>query len=183
MRQLLCKRNLGGLLFAALTAGTLIVPVAAAQSSSTSQSKKTTHKHAAMSSSGAKTSTTTKSAGSTKSGHTTASKNSKHRKTKKVRGQAAPTPERISEIQDALAKKGVLTSAPSGQWDDSTVDAMKRFQSSNGLNPTGKLDALTLQKLGLGSETAGLAAPTPPPNSANRLRYLSSLPPESDEKP
>ncbi len=180
MRQLLCKRNLGGLLVAALTAGTLIVPVAAAQSSSASQSKKTTHKHTATSSSGAKTSTTTKSSSSKSA---TASKNSKHRKTKKVRGQAAPTPERISEIQEALVKKGVLTAAPSGQWDDSTVDAMKKFQSSNGLNPTGKLDALTLQKLGLGSETAGLAAPTPPPNSANRLRYLSSLPPESDEKP
>ena len=56
------------------------------------------------------------------------------------------------------------------------MDAMKKFQSANGLNPSGKLDALTLQKLGLGSETAGLAAPTPPPNSANRLRNLSSLP-------
>jgi peptidoglycan hydrolase-like protein with peptidoglycan-binding domain len=87
-----------------------------------------------------------------------------------------PTPERITEIQEALGKKGVLNGSPSGEWDDSTVTAMKQFQTSNGLNPTGKLDALTLQKLGLGSETAGLAAPIPPPNSQNRLRNYSSEP-------
>jgi hypothetical protein len=36
---------------------------------------------------------------------------------------------------------------------------MKKYQDKNGLNPTGKIDALTLQKLGLGSETAGKGAP------------------------
>jgi peptidoglycan hydrolase-like protein with peptidoglycan-binding domain len=91
-----------------------------------------------------------------------------------------PTPERIMEIQEALAKKGALNGSPSGEWDDSTVAAMKQFQTSNGLNPTGKLDALTLQKLGLGSETAGLAAPIAPPNSQNRLRNLSSEPSTSN---
>jgi hypothetical protein len=39
---------------------------------------------------------------------------------------------------------------------------MKKFQAGHGLNPSGKLDALTLQKLGLGSQTAGVAAPMPP---------------------
>lgn len=101
-------------------------------------------------------------------------------KNKKVKGQAAPTPERISEIQESLAKKGVLAGTPSGKWDDSTVDAVKQFQASNGLTPSGKLDALTLQKLGLGSETAGLAPPTPPPNSTNRLRNTSSEPVTSE---
>ncbi|MGB7845557.1 MAG: peptidoglycan-binding domain-containing protein, partial [Candidatus Acidiferrum sp.] len=97
-------------------------------------------------------------------------RNSSRRRTKKVKGQAAPTPDRISEIQEALARKGVFSDAPTGKWDDSTVEAMKKFQASNGLNPTGKLDAVTLQKLGFASETAGLGAPTPPPNAvANRL--------------
>jgi peptidoglycan hydrolase-like protein with peptidoglycan-binding domain len=69
-----------------------------------------------------------------------------------------------------LAKKGAYEGAPSGKWDDSTTDAMRKFQASHGLNPSGKLDAPTLQKLGLGSETAGVAAPTPPANAgANRL--------------
>ena len=87
-----------------------------------------------------------------------------------MKGQAAPTPERITEVQEALARNGTYEEVPSGKWDDSTAEAMKKFQSTHGLTPTGKFDARTLQKLGLGSETAGLGAPTPPPNAAaNRL--------------
>lgn len=41
------------------------------------------------------------------------------------------------------------------------MQAMKDYQSAHGLTATGKLDALTLQKLGLGSEIAGRAAPLP----------------------
>jgi peptidoglycan hydrolase-like protein with peptidoglycan-binding domain len=159
MGQLLCKRNLGGLFLAVLAAGMLSVPAVSAQTTSTSPTKaahKTTHS-------------------STSTSH---SKTSSKKKGKKVKGQAAPTAERITEIQEALSRRGVYSGSPSGHWDDSTTDAMKKFQTSNGLNPSGKLDALTLQKLGLGSETAGLAAPTPPPNSTNRLRNLSSLPAE-----
>jgi peptidoglycan hydrolase-like protein with peptidoglycan-binding domain len=88
-------------------------------------------------------------------------KSSKHSK-RRERGQQAPAPERISEIQQALAKDGSFTGVPNGKWDDSTADAMRKFQGSHGLNPTGKLDALSLQKLGLGSQTAGIAAPMPP---------------------
>jgi peptidoglycan hydrolase-like protein with peptidoglycan-binding domain len=165
MREFLSKRNV--LLLAALTAGTITVPAASAQSTSTPPA----HKKAA---------TTNSTSSSTAKSKHTGSKSSSKRKPKKVKGQAAPTPDRISEIQEALAKKGVLAGTPSGQWDDSTVDAVRHFQTSNGLTPSGKLDALTLQKLGLGSETAGLAPPTPPPNSINRLRNTSSEPPTPD---
>ena len=155
------KRKLSGVLLAALVAGSLTLPAVAAQTSAQASKTPSTHK-----SSGA-------------SGKKSASaKSSSKKKSKKVKGQTAPTPDRISEIQEALAKKGALDGTPTGKWDDSTTDAVRKFQSSNGLNPTGKLDALTLQKLGLGSETAGLAAPTPPPNSVNRLRNTTSLPTE-----
>ena len=83
------------------------------------------------------------------------------------RGQKEPAPERISEIQTALAKDGSFGGTPSGKWDAPTVDAMKKFQGAHGLNPSGKLDAKTLQKLGLGSQTAGLAAPMPPVSSSS----------------
>jgi peptidoglycan hydrolase-like protein with peptidoglycan-binding domain len=92
-------------------------------------------------------------------------KSSKHSK-RRERGQKAPAPERISEIQQALAKDGSFTGTPNGKWDDSTAEAMRKFQGSHGLNPTGKLDALTLHKLGLGSQTAGIAAPMPPIGSS-----------------
>jgi peptidoglycan hydrolase-like protein with peptidoglycan-binding domain len=82
-------------------------------------------------------------------------------------GQKAPEPARISEIQAALGRDGSFSGSPNGKWDDSTVSAMKKFQEANGLNPSGKLDAKTLQKLGLGSQTAGLAPPMPPVSSSS----------------
>jgi len=169
MPQLLCKKKIGCLLLAALAAGTWTVPSVAAQSTA-AQSKNPTHK-----SSGASATHSTSSSMAPKSTKTSSTKSSRRRRSKKVKGQAAPTPDRISEIQGALAERGIFNGTPSGKWDDSTVAAMKKFQSSNGLNPTGKLDALTLQKLGFGSETAGAGAPTPPPNAtANRLLSRSA---------
>jgi peptidoglycan hydrolase-like protein with peptidoglycan-binding domain len=89
-------------------------------------------------------------------------KTAKRAPTRRDRGQKAPTPERITEIQRALAKDGAFVGTPNGKWDDSTVNAMRNFQVNHGLNASGKLDAKTLQQLGLGSQTAGVAAPTPP---------------------
>jgi peptidoglycan hydrolase-like protein with peptidoglycan-binding domain len=83
------------------------------------------------------------------------------RRTTRRRGQAAPTADRIREIQAALAKSGHYQGEPTGKWDAATTSAMKSFQQANDLKPTGKLDALSLQKLGLGSATAGVAPPRP----------------------
>jgi peptidoglycan hydrolase-like protein with peptidoglycan-binding domain len=118
-------------------------------------------------------------ANSTKSPSPKPGSRSRHAKstrktTPRERGQKAPDPQRISEIQTALAKDGSFTGNPSGKWDPSTVDAMKKFQEAHGLNPSGKLDAKTLQKLGLGSQTAGLAAPMPPVSSSSLATSPSS---------
>lgn len=91
-------------------------------------------------------------------------------------GQKAPTSDRITEIQSALSRDGSFGGTPNGKWDDSTTNAMRKFQSTHGLNPTGKLDAPTLMKLGLGSQTAGVAAPTPPPGAVSRLSSSNSFP-------
>jgi peptidoglycan hydrolase-like protein with peptidoglycan-binding domain len=88
---------------------------------------------------------------------------------RREKGQMAPTPDRISAIQEALAKDGSFTNTPNGKWDESTVEAMKKFQGAHGLNPSGRLDARTLERLGLGSQTAGVAEPVAPPNSSSRL--------------
>jgi peptidoglycan hydrolase-like protein with peptidoglycan-binding domain len=111
--------------------------------------------------------TGTKSKPSASSGGKTHKTSKKGRK--RDRGQMAPTPERITEIQQALAKDGSFGGAANGKWDDRTVEAVRNFQTTHHLTPTGKLDALTLQRLGLGSQTAGVAAPTTPPNSTSRL--------------
>ena len=77
------------------------------------------------------------------------------------RVQTAPTRERIIEIQQGLAREGFYSGTPSGKWDAATSQAMSNFQTAKGLTPTGKLGALSLQKLGLGSQIAGRAAPIP----------------------
>jgi hypothetical protein len=91
----------------------------------------------------------------------------RHRRSREVK-QKAPTADRISEIQSALSRGGYYQGDPNGRWDSSTISAMRKFQSASGLDPTGKLDALSLQKLGLGSDIAGVSAPkpVPPPGSA-----------------
>ena len=80
---------------------------------------------------------------------------------RRPRVQTAPARERIVGIQEALAGDGFYSGKPSGRWDAATSEAMKKFQTANGLTATGKLGALSLQKLGLGSEVAGRGAPLP----------------------
>ena len=187
MAKQLGKTAFRGMFLTAMIAGGLTLPASALQSSTTTHKKPTGHKSTVGTTSTHKSgSTTTHKSGSTTAAHTTTTtgktkttttsgkgsrgKGSSKHAVKKVKGQAAPTPERVNEIQEALARNGAYEGTSSGKWDDSTTDAMRKFQSTHGLNPTGKLDAPTLQKLGFGSETAGLGAPTPPPNAvANRL--------------
>lgn len=70
-----------------------------------------------------------------------------------------PSEQRTEQIQEALGRGGYYSGNPNGKWDVSTQASLRRFQEANGLAPTGKLDALTLQKMGLGSDTAGVSAP------------------------
>jgi hypothetical protein len=73
----------------------------------------------------------------------------------------APSAQRTEEIQAALQRGGYYAGNPTGKWDSSTQASLRRFQEANGLPPTGKLDALSLQKMGLGSDVAGVSAPRP----------------------
>src|SRR5260221_2273818 len=102
-----------------------------------------------------------------RSGGKTRRAKSSRRSGRRERGQKVPTPDRISEIQQALAKDGSFTGKPNGKWDASTIEATRKFQEAHGLNATGKLDAKTLQQLGLGSQTAGVAPPVPPVSSSS----------------
>jgi peptidoglycan hydrolase-like protein with peptidoglycan-binding domain len=101
-----------------------------------------------------------------------------HHSSKREPTQKAPTPQRISEIQSALAHGGYYQGTPNGKWDSNTVAAMQKFQSDNGLSSSGKIDALSLEKLGLGSGTAGVDAPKPvkPANSTTNTSSAASPP-------
>jgi len=93
---------------------------------------------------------------------TSKKKSSRKRHGRREPTQKAPTPERISEIQSSLARAGYYQGDPNGKWDANSVAAMQKFQAENGLDATGKIDALSLQKLGLGSSVAGVSAPKQP---------------------
>jgi peptidoglycan hydrolase-like protein with peptidoglycan-binding domain len=88
--------------------------------------------------------------------------------------QQAPSPERYKEIQQALASKGYFQGEPTGAWGPDSVEALKRFQTDQSLNPDGKIGSLSLIALGLGPKkltaksdsapSAGTpASPTPTP--------------------
>jgi peptidoglycan hydrolase-like protein with peptidoglycan-binding domain len=103
-------------------------------------------------------------ASSTSSNNSRGSKsNSRRKHSRHEPKQKVPTPQRIEEIQSALSRGGYYQGSPNGKWDSSTVEAMRRFQQEHGISPTGKLDAQSLQKLGLGSDIAGLGAPREAP--------------------
>lgn len=106
-------------------------------------------------------------------------KSAKSRRRGRGHSQTAPTPDRIKEIQAALQKDGSYDGEPTGKWDAKTIDAMKKFQDKNGFSPTGKIDALSLNKLGLGSETAGKGAPVPATTASSTAPVPASPSPAS----
>lgn len=125
----------------------LWAPVEAAQKKATSTAKKTTAKKSTtQAKAGSKSSKTKKTASSSKR------RKSSSKRAAKSRGPQRPEPERIREIQTALASRGYDVE-PNGVWDSRSVEAVKRFQNDNeikNLTGKGKLDSLTLIALGLG---------------------------------
>lgn len=58
---------------------------------------------------------------------------------------------RVIQIQQALISKGFYSGETSGNYDQATIDAMRRFQSSNKIAATGYPTAHALKRLGLAS--------------------------------
>ena len=78
------------------------------------------------------------------------------------RTQQKPTPERYNEIQVALIGRGFLEGPADGKWGDDSVVALKKFQESQKLAVTGKIDSLSLIRLGLGPKTTAGLPPSEP---------------------
>jgi peptidoglycan hydrolase-like protein with peptidoglycan-binding domain len=107
----------------------------------------------------------------------------RRRRRRRRRGQQRPSAERIREIQQALIRAGYLEGKPTGRWDAKTRAAMRRLQEESGLPVTGKLDARSLVKLGLGPETAGVAAPHPLPPEPVQAGEKSEVKSDQDRQP
>src|SRR5271156_163494 len=61
-------------------------------------------------------SSTSAASGSPAPAHSSTKKKSRNRHAKREPSQKAPTPERISEIQSALARNGYYQGQPTGKW-------------------------------------------------------------------
>jgi len=77
--------------------------------------------------------------------------------------QAIPSPERYREIQTALASRGFLSpEEATGVWNQTSIDALKRFQIEQNIESTGKINSLSLIALGLGPKHEASTVPAPP---------------------
>jgi len=77
--------------------------------------------------------------------------------------QTAPTPDRYQEIQQAMVAKGYGPQAANGVWGPEWSSALKRYQQDQKLEPTGKLNSMSLITLGLGPKRESPAGVTAPP--------------------
>jgi peptidoglycan hydrolase-like protein with peptidoglycan-binding domain len=88
---------------------------------------------------------------------------------RRVRGQQAIQPERVTEIQQALIREHYLSGDADGKWDATTQAAMQKYQADQGWQTKLMPDSRALKKLGLGADyssaingkTASFADPAP----------------------
>ena len=110
------------------------------------------------------------------------SKHHSSKKSRKPKGQQAIDGERCREIQEALAREHYLSGQLSGKWDDSTQQAMRRYQADQGWQNKSVPDSRALIRLGLGPdhehllnpETAMTTQPRLPAGNATRGRSAAA---------
>jgi len=107
--------------------------------------------------------TSTKSSGKT---HTAAAAGkrfprnaSRNKKTARVRGQQKIDSERAQAIQEALIREHYLSGEATGTWNQSSEEAMRRYQADNGWQSKTVPDSRALIKLGLGPSKDHLLNP------------------------
>jgi len=107
-----------------------------------------------------KSSGTHKASTSSKSGKSSSSKSQKKKSGKATaHGQRGIDSDRTRQIQEALIREHYLSGEPTGQWDQSTKDALAKYQEANGWQTKSMPDSRALIKLGLGPDKKGLLNP------------------------
>jgi len=107
-----------------------------------------------------KSSSSHKSVNSSKSAKSASSKSKKKKSGKATaHGQRGIDSDRTRQIQEALIREHYLSGEPTGQWDQSTKDALTQYQEANGWQTKSLPDSRALIKLGLGPDKKGLLNP------------------------
>lgn len=110
----------------------------------------------------AKSSSTKRYAAKAKSRRSSPFQNTRYA-TRRYAAPAAPASDRIALVQQALIERGHLSGEPTGRWDASSMEALKKFEASQNVKVDGKLDSKMLILLGLGPRyDANLALPGAP---------------------
>ena len=76
-------------------------------------------------------------------------------RSKKLHGQQAIEPARVTEIQQALIRQHYLDAEANGKWDATTEAAMQKYQADQGWQTKLMPDSRALKKLGLGPDYSG----------------------------
>jgi len=96
-------------------------------------------------------------------------------------GSSRPSPgipqERVTEIQTALIKAGFMDGPATGQYDDTTIDAIKQYQAQNGMPQTGLPSAPFLKRLGVSKRSNdGYAVPVNAVSESEKKRPQGEKP-------
>jgi hypothetical protein len=111
------------------------------------------------------------------SSSTTAGKRSSHKKkTARVRGQQKIDSERAQAIQEALIREHYLTGDATGTWNQTSEDAMRRYQADHGWQSKEVPDSRALIKLGLGPSKDHLLNPDSAMTTGPDAPHAQSLP-------
>jgi peptidoglycan hydrolase-like protein with peptidoglycan-binding domain len=136
-----------------------LVPAAAARRQS-SDDAAAAKKPAAKSTTPTHKATSPKSTSATTKTHSASSgKRSSHKKSVRSRGQQKIESERARSIQEALIRERYMTGEPTGTWNQSSEDAMRRYQGDHGWQTKEVPDSRALIKLGLGPSNDHLLNP------------------------
>jgi hypothetical protein len=109
--------------------------------------------NSALNSGGNKVTPTTKSNSAAAAHKSSAKGSSSHKRGKRkatARGQQKIDPQRAQEIQAALVREHYLSGEAAGTWNESSEEAMRRYQADHGWQSKTVPDARALISLGLG---------------------------------
>jgi hypothetical protein len=122
-------------------------------------------------------SSTASAAHNGKSKYASTGKNGKRKTT--VRGQQKIDSERAQAIQEALIREHYLSGEAAGGWDQSSEDAMRRYQADHGWQSKTVPDSRALISLGLGPRHDHLLNPESAMTTEPAAPHAESLSPTS----
>lgn len=160
------------------TASTDGAPAKPANSSVTHKSSATHSSSAATKKPAGTSHTSTTHSASTKTA-SNAKHSSRRKKTVRARGQQKIDSERATTIQAALIREHYLSGDPTGNWNEASEEAMRRYQGDHGWQTKEVPDARALIRLGLGPDNAHLLNPESAMTSAPVTPQSSSPVPTS----